>query len=223
MRKQFTLIVVGLIIAVSVTLAGVDASLKDDVFTMIKQTRKIVHTMLLMDTSEQMNNFAYSDYLNTCADTKHKLNSSHAMCMASYHQCRDAENNAACSVDLGCDDILGDCTDLLAAKTDVTAFCDDVALTYPEPSLTDKVANPLTDSASKKYVGPWNPREDYKLDLCFYNWTDDTGGDVVAGTNSRHPSNDGIENNYDPEGDGTWNDPHDTQTPPTDRRDWDCM
>ena len=202
MRKKLLLFIVGFVFALSMTLVGEDASLKDDVFTMVKQAKKIVHTMFLMDTSEQMNTFAYSDYITTCADTRHKIDSSHAMCMASYHQCRDAENNAACSVDLGCDDIAANCADLLSAKTKVNEFCDKVEASYPEPSLT-ATANPVTEPVAKKYVGPWNPETTYELDLCFYNWTADTGGEVISGTNSQHPSNNAAGE--------------------TDRRDWDCI
>ncbi|HPS31110.1 MAG TPA: PilC/PilY family type IV pilus protein, partial [bacterium] len=185
-----------------------DESLVDDVTAMITNAKKIAHTTFLLDTSESMNTFAFSDYINTCLDAKTNINNAIVLCDNAYNQCRNVEANAMCGVNLGCGDILTQCTDLRTTRISVNTFCAEVETLYAEPSKTIPIADPLGagDNDAKKFVGPWDPRRaDYLLDLCFYNWTEDTGGDVLDGSTSGHWTN--------PD-DGSGN---------TDRRDWDCM
>jgi hypothetical protein len=47
-----------------------DENLVDDVVAMLTNARKLHHTIFLLDTSESMNTFAFSDYIDTCADSK---------------------------------------------------------------------------------------------------------------------------------------------------------
>jgi hypothetical protein len=194
-----------LIVPVSLFSIKMDEALIDDVTAMITNAKKLSHTTFLIDTSESMNTFAYSDYIETCADAKRNINHSIGLCENSYSQCRNVESQAMCGVDLGCADIQTRCSELRDTRTKLNQFCADVESVYVEPGYTDTVIDPLTDARSKRYVGPWNPSETYTLDLCFYNWTEDTGGDVPAGSNSDHWSYSDPTKDY------------------TDRRDWDCM
>lgn len=181
-----------------------DESLVDDVTAMITNAKKIAHTTFLIDTSESMNQFAFSDYINTCADAEANINHAILLCDSAYNQCRTVEQNAMCGVNLGCGDILVRCNALRGTRTTIDSFCTKIGNIYSEPGKTTVIADPLGGGANdaRKFVGPWDPRRaDYLLDLCFYNWTEDTGGDVMSGTNSGHYSNPGG----------------------TDRRDWDCM
>ncbi len=79
---------------VSVYSAKLDEGLIDDVTAMITNAKKLAHTTFLLDTSESMNTFAYSDYINTCEDAKRNINHSIALCDSSYNQCRNVEANA---------------------------------------------------------------------------------------------------------------------------------
>lgn len=188
----------------SVFSAKLDEGLIDDVTAMITNAKKLAHTTFLIDTSESMNTFAYSDYINTCDDAKRNIDHSIALCDSSYNQCRNVEANAMCGVNLGCADIMTRCNSLRASRVRLNQFCNDIYNIYSEPSKTVPYgADPMApgNNPAKKFVGPWNPQLVYNLDLCFYNWTEDTGGDVLNNTNSGHYSN--------PAG--------------TDRRDWDCL
>jgi len=188
-----------------------DESLVDDVTAMITVAKKIKHTTFLLDTSESMNQFAYSDYINTCEDSIANIGHAIELCYTSYAQCVNVEDNAACNVSLGCGDIKLKCIDLEATETTLKSFCADIANIYSEPNKTATIANPLSGGPNdaKKFVGPWNPNDaTYQEDLCFYNWTDDTNGDML-----------------DMDGDGITNSQHYSNSDPdaVDRRDWDCL
>lgn len=184
-----------------------DESLVDDVTAMITNAAKLAHTTFLLDTSESMNTFAYSDYIYTCADARANINYAIVLCDNAYNQCRNVEANAMCGVNLGCGDILTDCDELRSSRITLNNFCSQVEALYAQPGKTTVIADPLGAGANdaKKFVGPWDPRRaDYRLDLCFYNWTEDTGGEVLDQNTTGHWTN--PDNNIN-----------------TDRRDWDCM
>lgn len=184
-----------------------DENLVDDVTAMITTARKIPHTTFLIDTSESMNTFAYSDYIYTCADAKANINYAIVLCDNAYNQCRNVEANAMCGVNLGCGDILTNCDELRSSRITLNGFCAQVEAIYAQPDKVAFIADPLGAGVNdaKKFVGPWDPkRNDYMLDLCFYNWTEDTGGEVLNEDTSGHWTN--PDNNIN-----------------TDRRDWDCM
>lgn len=205
-RLRFAVYAAVLFLPLILLSVQMNESLKDDVTAMITNARKLAHTTFLIDTSESMNQFAFSDYINTCSDAEANINHAIALCDSAYSQCRTVESNAMCGVNLGCGDILTRCTSLRATRTSINSFCTKIDSIYSEPGKTTTVADPLGGGANdaRKFVGPWDPRRaDYMLDLCFYNWTEDTGGDVMDGTNSGHYSNNGA---------GA-----------VDRRDWDCM
>ena len=200
-----------LLIPLMLLSSQIDESLVDDVTAMITVARKIPHTTFLLDTSESMNQFAFSDYINTCDDSLANINHAIALCDSAYNQCRTVESNAMCGVNLGCGDILDRCNTLRTTRVTLTSFCTKIGNIYDEPGRTTTIADPLGGGMNdaKKFVGPWDPaRADYLLDLCFYNWSEDTNGDVL-----------------DMDGDGILNSQHYTNPDPgaVDRRDWDCL
>jgi len=184
-----------------------DQNLVDDVTAMITNAKKLAHTTFLIDTSESMNTFAYSDYIDTCNDSKANISSAISLCDNAYNQCRNVEANAMCDVDLGCGDILAQCQELRSTQVLLNSFCADVAIHYSPPGKTTTIADPLGggSNAAKKYVGPWDPKVAiYDMDICFYDWTEDTGGQVLNDQTSGHYTNPNV-SGY------------------TDRRDWDCI
>jgi len=204
---KFLLIPLFMLSVISLYSSQMDQNMVDDVQAMITNVKKLAHTTFVLDTSESMNTFAFSDYIQTCADSKANIDNAIVLCNNAYNQCRNVEANAMCDVNLGCGDILTKCQTLNTTKTAIYLFCADIQTHYGEPGKTTIVADPLGGGANdaKKYVGPWDPRRaDYKLDICFYNWTEDTGGQVLSDQTSGHWTN--------PNGMGY-----------TDRRDWDCL
>ena len=181
-------------------------SLKDDVTAMITNAKKLPHSIFIIDTSESMNSFAYSDYRDNCADGISNIEKAITLCENAYEQCRNVEANAVSCVDLGCGDVKNKCSKIAAMKEDIQDFCDKVAAVYAEPDKEDTNVNINEDPASLawKYVGPWNPTKKYKDDICFYDWTKDSDGNVLNGTTTGAPLNPLIKN-------------------ATDRRDWDCL
>jgi hypothetical protein len=186
-----------------------DQNLVDDVTAMITNAKKLSHTSFIIDTSESMNSFAYSDYIDTCADSLSNLSKAITLCVNAYNQCRNVEANAMCDVDLGCADISNQCNDLQGTKLSLQAYCAEVNAIYQFPATmakSDVIPFPLDGSnPAKKFVGPWDPRDTYEEDLCFYDWTADTGGQVLGDQTSGH-----------------WTNPNDGSGY-TDRRDWDCL
>ncbi|HRZ80009.1 MAG TPA: hypothetical protein P5044_08380 [bacterium] len=169
-----------------------DENLVDDVTAMITTARKIPLTTYLIDTSESMNTFAYSDYIYTCADAKANINYAIVLCDNAYNQCRNVEANAMCGVNLGCGDILTNCDELRSSRITLNNFCAQVEAIYAQPDKVAFIADPFGAGVNdaKKFVGPWDPkRNDYMLDLCFYNWTEDTGGEVLNEDTSGHWTN----------------------------------
>ncbi|HQM86104.1 MAG TPA: hypothetical protein PLD55_15600, partial [bacterium] len=182
-----------------------EESLLDDVTAMITNAKKLSHKIFVIDTSDSMNSFAYSDYINTCDDTKRNIDHAIALCENSYDQCQRVADAASCA-DLDCSEISARCINLASTKADIHVFCAKVAALYTQPGLTETAG--YNDVKATRYVGPWDPtRGDYNLDLCFYNWTEDTEGNVPNGTNSGHYSYDDLSSGYEK----------------TDRRDWDCL
>ena len=185
-------------------------SLKDDVTAMITNAKKLPHTLFVIDTSESMNTFAYSDYLDTCADGRSNIEKAIILCDNAYTQCRNIEANASCDVDLGCADVQAKCYQMRQKQADLNRFCTKIEGIFAEPDRRDTSHN----AADAKYIGPWNPQETYDADICFYDWSQDSDGDVLDGTSS-----------------GYWNNPSGglaatvdgTDYYNTDRRDWDCI
>lgn len=195
-----------LIIPLQLYATTMSDSLKDDVTAMITNAKKLPHTTFILDTSESMNTFAYSDYIDTCADTLENISNAIQLCKNAFAQCRNIEANAMCDVDLGCDDVDSKCVVMQNTKATLSSFCNDLNNTYPEPGKKEIVSNPTatTNNKALKYVGPWNPaKSNYIEDICFYDWTTDTDGNVLEDTNSNHYTN--------PSGSGF------------DRRDWSCL
>ena len=190
--------------------AASSESLLDDVTAMITNAKKLPHTIFIIDTSESMNTFAYSDYIDTCNDGKANVDKAIILCDNAYTQCTNVQANASCAVDLGCADVYAKCYEMRQKKSDLNAFCKKLEKMFAEPARDDNTH----DAANAKYVGPWNPQETYDADLCFYDWTQDNDGDVLNGTTSGHASNPsgGISGTYDEQ--NYYN---------SDRRDWDCV
>ena len=162
--------------------AAIDDSLKDDVTAMITSAKKMPHQIFIIDSSESMNSFAYSDYVDTCRDSIINLSKALDLCENFYQQCRNIESNASCAVDLNCGDISSKCSSLRSRKTNLTEQCRQITTDrYPEPGMFD-VASSIDDDNAKRYIGPWNPTKTYKEDLCFYNWTADSNADVIEAT-----------------------------------------
>jgi len=189
MRPKILLIVMALV-AVLTPLASRGAaqgeSLKDDVFAMIA-TSEILNTMIVIDTSEQTNAFAYSGYIDTCNDAQSKLSKSISMCWQAYNDCAETNANLMCGASLDCSSTLQKCNTLEANKIKLDNFCAMVKHEdrYGEPAVdegvTDNVVcDPNVDPASKacRFIGPWTPNEMYDHDLCFYDWTADSGADI---------------------------------------------
>ena len=185
-------------------------SLKDDVTAMITNAKKLPHTIFVLDTSESMNTFAYSDYLDTCADGKSNVAKAIILCDNAFTQCRNVEANASCDVDLGCADVQARCYQMRQKQADLIRFCNKIENMFAEPDRRDSTHT----AADAKYVGPWNPKETYDADLCFYDWSQDTDGDVLGGSTSSHASN--------PSG-GLSATVDETDYYNSDRRDWDCI
>ena len=80
--------------AVLMSVFGLDAvsstlseSLKDDVTAMITNAKKLPHAIFVIDTSESMNSFAFSDYIDNCADGISNLDKAIILCNNAYKQC----------------------------------------------------------------------------------------------------------------------------------------
>ena len=186
-------------------------SLLDDVTAMITNSKKLPHTIFVIDTSESMNTFAYSDYIDTCADGKANVAKAIILCDNAFKQCRNLEANASCTESLHCEDVQARCFQLRQKESDLKSFCDKLEDIFEEPAR-DTVLTEQDDLSEVKYVGPWNPRQTYNIDLCFYDWSQDTDGDVLAKDTSGH-----------------WTNPTTISSDPdneyynSDRRDWDCI
>ena len=211
-------VLAGLFITNSSEISAHD-TLRDDVAAMITDASTTPHVSYIIDTSESMNVFAYSDYVHTCEDSLRNIDHSINLCWSSYNQCRRTEDNAMCGATLNCHEIAANCNNLEDARSDLREFCWEsdgqeasIEYHYKEPPKTS-----LPDTwmdLRLKFVGPWTPEEFYTHDYCFYNWTMDTGGDVLADTTSDHWTN--------PSGAmGSSDGGIDFYA--TDRRDWDCM
>lgn len=209
-----------------VLLVAVSESDLDDVAAMVTNAKKAPNTMFVIDTSESMNSFAYSDYIEACEDAKHNAEHAYEICNVSLQQCLDVKSEAGCvggSID--CTSIQNNCDKLNNAQLKLKNYCSRVDAVYRFPGYPNENRR-LTVSAGsalrERFVGPWNPDAFYTDDICFYDWTSDTNGDVLSETTSEHWSN--------LSGDSS---KHTTYTDPdtgeitvyknTDRSDWDCI
>ena len=192
--------------------SSVSDSLLDDVTAMITNSKKLPHTIFVIDTSESMNTFAYSDYIDTCADGKANVAKAIILCDNAYKQCRNVEANASCTDSLGCEDVQARCFQLRQKESDLKSFCDNLEVMFKEPAR-DEVLTDQDDLSKVIYVGPWNPKQTYKADLCFYDWSQDTDGDVLAKDTSGHWTNPTTDISSNPN----------TEYYNSDRRDWDCI
>ncbi len=201
----------------AISASSQDESLRDDVFAMVA-TSEILNTILVLDTSEHTNAFAYSGYVDTCADAVSKVNKSIALCWQAFNDCQETNANIGCGGSIDCTTTQTKCQQLEDNRDLLTlppnGFCYLVALPdrYAEPGLleVDAGRNPSVDDNSRacRFVGPWNPaRDDYEYDLCFYDWTADSGADMpdlADWSYSQYP-----------------NAPDTVDGP--DRRDWRCL
>lgn len=199
-------------------LIAAESSDLDDVAAMVTNAKKVPHTVFILDTSESMNSFAYSDYIETCEDAKHNAEHAYDICQVSLEQCNEVKSETGCvggSID--CTNIQNNCEQLDSARTKIDTYCNqvDAVFSFPEYPNEDRT---ITDYENRKYrfVGPWTPDNFYDDDLCFYDWTSDTNGDVLSGSNSDNWSN-------------TYQDINNATTVDgvtyygSDRRDWDCI
>ena len=219
--KLFAAFFINVLLCFYVAAEGITISdsLKDDVAAMITSAKKMPHQIFIVDSSDSMNSFAYSDYIDTCRDGEANLEKALALCNNAYQQCRNVENNAMCSVDLNCGDVSTKCSQIDDVKTKLHTHCTTIfEITYKEPDRYTTVSTGSNDA--KKYVGPWNPGKTYKEDLCFYDWTADTHADVLEGTSSA--------DRYNKEKLGMTDEEFDSLKESSggfiaDRSDWDCL
>ncbi|MBP5406737.1 hypothetical protein J6Z19_06280 [bacterium] len=221
-----------------VLLVAVTESELDDVAAMITVAKKAANTIFILDTSENMNSFAYSDYIETCADAYANAEHAHEICLNSLEQClevKDATDGFCGSVD--CTQLANGCDEIKTTQKRVENYCNDLKAVYAFMDDPDhqpenrQLTRSGTDPKRERFVGPWNPDSFYTQDLCFYDWTNDTNGDVLNGTTSEHWSNPSCD--YDPEhchnvGTSKEKDPKGATLSETayygsDRRDWDCI
>ena len=184
-----------------------DEGLIDDVTAMITNAKKSINAIYVLDTSDAMNTFTYSDYNQTCESAKTSIARALALCKRAYQQCANTQHAMMCEQDLGCDQINSNCSKLQTNQGTINQKCDEVKAALPEPGYRE-VASVNLETKAAKYVGPWDPtKNDYKMDVCFYNWLSDTDNDVLDNTTSDHYTNESG-------GHGGLN---------TDRSDWDCI
>jgi len=218
--KLFLAFFVNVLLCFSIAAEGVTISdsLKDDVAAMITSSKKMPHQIFIVDSSDNMSSFAYSDYTDTCKDGEANLEKALALCNNAYNQCRNVENNAMCDVDLNCGDVKSKCKQIETVKDKLHTHCRKISEdVYPEP---DRFNTSPSTNEMKKYVGPWNPTKTYKDDICFYDWTADTHGDVLEGTSSA--------DDYNKEKLGMNDTQYDSFKESSggfiaDRSDWDCL
>ena len=204
-------------------LSAVSETDKDDVAAMVTTARKAPNTIFIIDTSEAMNSFAYSDYIEVCADAIANADNAASICDTSYTQCQRIKSQAAsCAGDIDCDQISQGCKDLRDAKTKLVSYCAQVDQVYkfPDYPREDRTKRPSEVANGtllrERFVGPWDPDKFYDADLCFYDWTQDTGGEVLNGTTSEYWNNLSSDTSKHTTVDGeTYKN--------TDRRDWDCV
>ena len=192
---------------------SMDEGLVDDVTAMITNAKKSVNAIYVIDTSDAMNTFTYSDYVRVCRDAQTNITRAYSICMNAHKQCANIQSRLSVGCiqpDLGCDEISGNCGKLLENKNKVDSECGYLLAAFAEPSYR-QVASINPESLAAKYVGPWDPtKNDYKQDVCFYNWLGDTEAHVMDGATSDHftnPTEELLDKNIKN----------------TDRNDWDCI
>ena len=174
--------VFSVIMLYSFCVSGMGDDNVDDVSEMITTVGKQLHQIFVIDSSESMNSFAYSDYIDVCNDAESNLQKALNLCENAYNQCRNVESNAMCDVDLNCGDITTKCNTIKTTRTKIRAKCTVVANQFKEPGRDQVIAQNANygEGVDKTYVGPWDPKQFYTQDICFYDWTADTNGDVPA-------------------------------------------
>jgi Tfp pilus assembly protein, tip-associated adhesin PilY1 len=214
-----------------ILLVAVSESELDDVAAMVTNAKKAPNTIFIIDTSESMNSFAYSDYIETCDDAKNNAQHAIDICKVSLEQCLNVKEETGCAGgSIDCTNIANGCSQLETSKNKIVQYCAEVSAVYKFPNESTNVnegRRSLAPSAGLKerFVGPWNPDDFYDEDLCFYDWTKDTDGNVLDGTTSEHWSNVSSDDSKwttvtITDEDGTVR----TETyKNTDRRDWDCI
>jgi hypothetical protein len=209
-----------------VLLFAVSESELDDVAAMVTNAKKAPNTLFIIDTSESMNSFAYSDYIETCEDAQYNAQHAYEICQVSLKQCQDVKSEAGCvggSID--CSSIQNNCNKLDQARVKLRNYCNNVKSVYEFPGYPNedrRLTGSSRPSLKERFVGPWNPDAFYKDDICFYDWTSDTNGDVLNEATSEHWSNKSSDSNKWT----TYEDPdtHDILVyKNTDRSDWDCI
>lgn len=206
------------LLLLQILFAASESSDLDDVAAMVTNAKKVPHTVFILDTSESMNSFAYSDYIETCDDAIHNAEHAYDICQVSLEQCNNIKSETGCAGgSIDCTSIQNNCTQLDSAKTKIANYCAQVDAVFGFPGYPNEDRT-ITDYGNRqlRYVGPWTPDEFYTDDLCFYDWTSDTNGDVLSGVNSDNWSNETQDiNKATTIGDDTYYG--------SDRRDWDCI
>lgn len=166
-----------------------DESLRDDVFAMVATTQ-VMNMMLVLDSSEQMNSFTYSGYLESCEDAKSKVRKSITLCEQACDDCLEtAANIDSCAGSLDCTSTCMSCNQLKCSEEKLISpsggvinkctrgyceVCNDGKAIQPgfcyvisAPSNPNNYSAPgLTEidtwdgSKALRFVGPWNPSRD---------------------------------------------------------------
>ena len=204
-------------------------TLIDDVSAMITNARKTPNTILLLDTSENMAAFAYSFSYTGCREYEANVDKAYYLCENSYMSCRNVESKIMCDAyTFDCPSIKNKCNQLSDTRTKVHSMCDQIYTTYapPEKEWTEsfeldsdtKKPNTELSAATKKYVGPWDPREKYTQDLCFYDWAADAAADFLSGVDVA------AEYNKETLGEDRYNNLlNSSDGVVANRRDWNCL
>ena len=226
----------------------VSDSLKDDVSAMITNARRIPHQIFIIDSSENMNTFAYSGAIESCEDMYHNVELSRRICENSVRQCYlIMEVQGGCLIaDAGiCNEISNHCQELHNKENDMQEACEDVKRRMPEPGMFETL-DTVDDQRAKQYVGPWDPtKKNYSQDLCFYDWASDANSDVVDSEVTRSDDNPENDNNLPSDKYNKYkyctnpNHPYDVNSPEceeefknfvkdsggylAERSDWDCL
>ncbi|MBO4705686.1 MAG: hypothetical protein J5647_08140 [Spirochaetaceae bacterium] len=211
------------LLLLQVLLVASDSSDLDDVAAMVTNAKKVPHMLFILDTSETMNSFAYSDYIEACDDAKHNADHAYDICAVALEQCKEVQSETGCvggSID--CTSIANNCENLDSARTKIASYCAQVDNVFKFEGYPNEDRSRIDQSKIYTFVGPWTPDQYYSEDICFYDWTSDTNGDVVSGTNSGNWSNkQGVGGTYTITDENGL--PVTVEYYNTDRRDWDCI
>ena len=198
-----------------ILLVAVSESELDDVAAMVTNAKKAPNTIFILDTSESMNSFAYSDYIETCDDALDNAQHALDICNTSKDQCNAIKSDAGCAGgSIDCTNIANACPKLEQSKRNLKEYCDKVAALYQFPGYPYENRRLIESGKTERFVGPWDPNSFYKDDICFYDWTKDTNGDVLNGKTSDNWSNVSQSKTWTYDGVDYYN---------SDRSSWDCI